>query len=116
MDDRTVLPPWQGLAEPDDGGRETETAHNGKPHNARPDDDAPVVVHRYRLSLETAVSVRSADAGWSCTPERSAGGSVAAEEWGEAAEGDGAAQAFVDLLRYEDLPPVPGFRVVRLGT
>jgi maltokinase len=121
MDDRTVLPPWQGLAEPDSGLPDNDTTHNGKPHSGKPDDgepdeDAPVVVHRYRLSLETAVSVRSDDAGWSCTPERSAGGSVAAEEWGEAAEGDGAAQAFVDLLRYEDLPSVPGFRVVRLGT
>jgi maltokinase len=116
MDDRTVLPPWQGLAEPDDRVRESGIAHNGKPHSGKPGEDAPVVVHRYRLSLETAVSVRSDDAGWSCTPERSAGGSVAAEEWVGATEGDGAAQAFVDLLRYEELPSVPGFRVVRLGT
>jgi predicted trehalose synthase len=110
MDDRTALPSWQGLAQPDDGVPE-----NGKPHTGKPDDE-PVVVHRYRLSLETAVSVRSDGDGWTCTPERSAGGSVAAEEWREAAEGDGAAQAFVDLLRYENLPSVPGFRVVRLGT
>src|SRR5437870_1394615 len=111
MDDRTVLPSWQGLAEPDNAMPDDRTAHNGKPHNrkhhdgqhddGRHDDGAPLVVHRYRLSLETAVSVRSDDAGWSCAPERSAGGSVAAEEWVEAAEGDGAAQAFVDLLRYE---------------
>lgn len=77
-------------------------------------DDAPVVVHRYRLGLETAVSVRSAGAAWACTPERSAGGTITAEEWAEAGEGDGAAQAFVDLLRYADLPAVPGFRVVRV--
>src|SRR3954467_4046818 len=105
MDDRTVLPTWQGLAGPDDGMR----------NDRMPEDGLPVVVHRYRLSPETAVSVRSDGAGWCCMPERSAGGSVAAEEWREADEGDGAAQAFVDLLRYEDLPPVPGFRVVRLG-
>jgi maltokinase len=106
MDDGTVLPSWQGAAQPDDG----------TPGEAAADDDRPVVVHRYRLSLETAVSVQSDGAGWSCTPERSAGGSVAAEEWREAEEGDGAAQAFVDLLRYDDLPEVPGFRVVRLAT
>src|SRR3954453_15043040 len=105
MDDRTVLPTWQGLAGPDDGMR----------NDRMPEDGLPVVVHRYRLSPETAVSVRSDGAGWCCMPERSAGGTVAAEEWREAHEGDGAAQAFVDLLRYEDLPPVPGFRVVRLG-
>jgi maltokinase len=93
MDERTVLPQWQ----------EPET------------DDAPVVVHRYRLGLETAVSVRSAGAAWACTPERSAGGTITAEEWADAGEGDGAAQAFVDLLRYADLPAVPGFRVVRLA-
>ena len=85
MDDRTVLPPWQGLAEPHNGMPENGTPHNGKgphgkPFNEKPDDgkpgeDAVVVVHRYRLSLETAVSVRSDDAGWSCAPERSAGGS-----------------------------------------
>ena len=93
MDERTVLPEWQA---PESG-------------------DAPVVVHRYRLGLETAVSVRSAGAAWACTPERSAGGTIAAEEWAEAGEGDGAAQAFVDLLRYAELPAVPGFRVVRLA-
>jgi len=94
-------------------------ADNGVPDNGVPDngvhDDGLVVVHRYRLSLETAVSVRSDGDGWVCAPERSAGGRVAAEEWVEAAEGDGAAQAFVELLRYEELPAVPGFRVVRLG-
>jgi maltokinase len=77
--------------------------------------DEPVVVHRYRLGLETAVCVRSTDGGWWCDPERSAGGKVAAEDWAEAEEGDGAAQAFVDLLRYAELPQVPGFRVVRLA-
>lgn len=92
MDEHTVLPPWQ----------------------APEHDDVPVVVHRYRLGLETGVSVRSAGAAWACTPERSAGGTIAAEEWAEAGEGDGAASAFVDLLRYADLPVVPGFRVVRL--
>jgi maltokinase len=105
MDDRSVLPAWQGLAGPDDG----------VPGDGTTLDGAPVVVHRYRLSLETAVSVRSEGAGWSCAPERRAGGSVAAEEWVEAHEGDGAAQAFVDLLRFAALPQVPGFRVVRLG-
>lgn len=99
MDDHSVLPSWQGLAQPDD----------------RASDDGLVVVHRYRLSLETAVSVRSDGDGWSCAPERSAGGTVAAEDWADAGEGDGAAQAFVDLLRYDDLPAVPGFRVVRLA-
>jgi maltokinase len=93
MDEHTVLPAWQ----------------------APGSDDVPVVVHRYRLGLETGVSVRSAGAAWACTPERSAGGTIAAEEWAEAGEGDGAAQAFVDLLRYADLPVVPGFRVVRLA-
>jgi maltokinase len=96
MDDRTVLPMWQELG------------------TAGRTDDAPVVVHRYRLGLETALSVRSDGHAWWCVPERAAGGNVAAEEWVEADEGDGAAQAFVDLLRYEDLPSVPGFRVVRL--
>ena len=51
--------------------------------------------------------VRSTGDGWWCDPERSAGGNVAAEEWAEADEGDGAAQAFVDLLRYAELPAVP---------
>jgi maltokinase len=96
MDDRTVLPSWQDLG----------TA--GRP------EDAPVVVHRYRLGLETALSVRSLGGAWCCVPERAAGGNVGAEEWVEAGEGDGAAQAFVDLLGYPDLPSVPGFRVVRL--
>src|SRR3954468_21654162 len=95
MDDPNILPSWQGHAGADDG--------------------LPVVVHRYRLSLETAVSVRSDGDGWSCAPERSAGGTVADEDWVDAEEGDGAAQALVDLLRYEELPSVPGFRVVRLG-
>src|SRR3954447_9602086 len=93
MDERTVLPTWQD----------------------RDTGDDPVVVHRYRLGLETGVCVRSAGDGWWCEPERSAGGNVAAEEWAEAEEGDGAAQAFVDLLRYAELPTVPGFRVVRLA-
>jgi maltokinase len=93
MDERTVLPAWQD----------------------RDTGDDPVVVHRYRLGLETGVCVRSAGDGWWCDPERSAGGNVAAEEWAEAEEGDGAAQAFVDLLRYAELPTVPGFRVVRLA-
>ena len=93
MDERTVLPAW----------RDRDTG------------DDPVVVHRYRLGLETGVCVRSAGDGWWCHPERSAGGNVAAEEWAEAEEGDGAAQAFVDLLRYAELPAVPGFRVVRLA-
>ena len=96
MDERTVLPSWQDLGTGDGA------------------DEPPVVVHRYRLGLETAVSVRSVADGWSCTPERAAGGNVAAEEWVPAGEGDGAAQAFVDLLRYEELPSVPGFRVIRL--
>lgn len=93
MDERTVLPAWQ---DPGTG-------------------DAPVVLHRYRLGLETAVCVRSVGGGWWCDPERHAGGNIAAEEWTEAEEGDGAAQAFVDLLRYAELPTVPGFRVVRLA-
>ncbi len=92
MDERTVLPAWRG----------------------RDTGDDPVVVHRYRLGLETGVCVRSAGDAWSCGPERSAGGNVAAEEWAHAEEGDGAAQSFVDLLRYAELPEVPGFRVVRL--
>jgi maltokinase len=114
MDDPRVLPGWQGLARSDDGESENG-AHAHVLHRNHADDRELVVVHRYRLSLETAVSVRSDGDGWACTPERSSGGSVAAEEWGEAAEGDGAAQAFVELLRYEELPAVPGFRVVRLG-
>lgn len=118
MDDRTVLPLWQGRAhdngEPDKGVPGDDVQNNDVPHDGLPDEAGPVVVHRYRLNVETAVCVRSDGNGWSCTPERSAGGSVAAEEWVEAAEGDGAAQAFVDLLRYENLPAVPGFRVVRL--
>jgi maltokinase len=93
MDERTVLPAWQG----------------------RDTGDDPVVVHRYRLGLETGVCVRSAGDEWFCDPERSAGGNVAAQEWAHAEEGDGAAQAFVDLLRYAELPEVPGFRVVRLA-
>ncbi len=93
MDERTVLPAWQGRGTGDD----------------------PVVVHRYRLGLETGVCVRSGGQEWFCDPERSAGGNVAAEEWAHAEEGDGAAQAFVDLLRYAELPEVPGFRVVRLA-
>ena len=97
MDDRTVLPSWRDLG----------TA--GRP------EDAPVVVHRYRLGLETALSIRSLDGAWWCVPERAVGGSVGTEEWIEAGEGDGAAQAFVDLLGYADLPAVPGFRVVRLS-
>ena len=95
MDDRTVLPSWQDLGS---AGRT----------------DAPVVVHRYRLGLETALSVQSDGDGWWCVPERTAGGNVGAEDWVEAGEGDDAAQAFVDLLRYPELPSVPGFRVVRL--
>lgn len=93
MDERSVLPAWRDRGSGDD----------------------PVVAHRYRLGLETAVCVRSVGGRWWCDPQRSAGGNVAAEEWAEAEEGDGAAQAFVDLLRYAELPPVPGFRVVRLG-
>src|SRR5438067_1713070 len=96
MDERTVLPAWDELGA--DAGAE----------------EPPVVVHRYRLGLETALSVRSVGGAWSCTPERAAGGNVAAEDWMPAGEGDGAAQAFVDLLRYEDLPTIPGFRVVRV--
>src|SRR3954469_4253288 len=119
MDDRTVLPLWQGLAHdngvPDKGVPGGDVPDNDMPDDGLPDEGGPVVVHRYRLNVETAVCVRSDGDGWSCTPERSAGGSVAAEEWVEAAEGDGAAQAFVDLLRFENLPPVPGLRVVRLG-
>ena len=98
MDDRTVLPTWQ---DPGTAGRTGEGL---------------VVVHRYRLGLETALSVRSVADAWWCVPERAAGGNVAAEDWVEADQGDGAAQAFVDLLRYQDLPSVPGFRVVRLAT
>jgi maltokinase len=120
MDDRTVLPLWQGLAQSDVAASDDRASENGVSDHAAPDDGlpgeaGPVVVHRYRLSLETAVSVRSDGDRWSCTPERSAGGTVAAEDWAEATEGDGAAQSFVDLLRYEDLPAVPGFRVLRLG-
>ena len=129
MDDRTVLPSWQGLARPEHGRSGNGQWENGQSGNGLSangssgngtsgtpvPDDAPVVVHRYRLSLETAVSLRTDGSGWTCVPERSAGGSVAAEEWVEAEEGDGAAQAFVDLLRYEELPSVPGFRVVRLA-
>jgi maltokinase len=119
MDDPSVLPEWQGLARSGDGvsdnGVHDKGVHDSGLHGNDVDDGELVVVHRYRLSLETAVAVRSDGDGWVCTPERSAGGSVAAEEWGEAAEGDGAAQAFVELLRYEELPAVPGFRVVRLG-
>src|SRR6478752_3441090 len=103
MDDRTVLPPGQGLARSHDGAPDDAVTDNGSAGNGVTDhglpDDGPVVLHRYRLSVETAVSVRSDGDGWSCTPERSAGGSVAAEEWVEAAEGDGAAQVFADLLR-----------------
>jgi maltokinase len=97
MDERTVLPARQDLG------------------TARRTEDGPVVVHRYRLGLQTALSVRSVGDAWWCVPERAAGGNVAAEDWVEADEGDGAAQAFVDLLRYPDLPSVPGFRVVRLA-
>ena len=93
MDEHPALPTWQDRSTGDD----------------------PVVVHRYRLGLETAVCVRSAGDGWWCDPERSAGGKVAAEDWATAEEGDGAALAFVDLLRYAELPEVPGFRVVRLA-
>jgi maltokinase len=116
MDDRNVLPPWQDLARPDNGMPDNGLPHDGISHYGKPDEDGPVVVHRYRLSPETAVSVRSDGDAWSCTPERRAGGSIAAEDWVRATEGDGAAQAFVDLLRFEELPSVPGFRVVRLLT
>src|SRR3954452_651145 len=119
MDDPSVLPEWQGHARSDNGMSDNGVADNGVPDNGVPHngvhDDGLVVVHRYRLSLETAVAVRSDCDGWLCTPERSAGGSVADEDWVDAEEGDGAAQALVDLLRYEELPSVPGFRVVRLG-
>jgi maltokinase len=76
--------------------------------------DRPSIVHRYRLSLETALSVSPDGDGWACRPEHRAGGRVGEEDWAPAEEGDGAAQAFVDLLRYEALPPVQGFEVVRL--
>jgi len=52
----------------------------------------------------------------SATPSRldaDSGGEVDDEVDGEDGE-DGIAEAFVDLLRHEVIPPVPGFRVVRL--
>lgn len=90
MDERTVVPPQ---------------------HAATPE---PEIIDRYRLGLDTALALTADSEGWSCGPQVSTGGPVGSEDWVDAGEGDGAAQAFVDLLRYESLPSVPGFRVVRL--
>jgi len=102
MDEGTTTPAW---LRPHGAGTAAATGQAA---------DRPEVVHRYRLGLDTGLSVSSADGGWYCTPERTTGGGVGHEEWVAAQEGDGAAQAFVDLLRYEALPRVQGFRVVRL--
>jgi maltokinase len=74
---------------------------------------APVA--RYPLGMDMAVVV-SPDPGvsdrptWTCSVKRENGD----ETWRDVEEGDGAAEAFVDVLRHMVTVPAEGFRVVRL--
>ncbi len=73
-----------------------------------------VPVARYPLGLNMAVTVTPVDSAgvpaWSCAVQRS----TAADDWRDVEEGDGAAEAFVDVLRHTVTVPAEGFRVVRL--
>ena len=81
MDERTVLPAWQG----------------------RDTGDDPVVVHRYRLGLETGVCVRSTGNGWWCDPERSAGGTGWASRVGRGDQRSGPPRGVVTRRRLATL-------------
>lgn len=74
---------------------------------------APVA--RYPLGMDMAVVITEVPAGadgphWSCTVQRE----DSEHHWHETREGDGAAQALVDVLRHRVTVPAEGFRVVRL--
>lgn len=74
---------------------------------------APVA--RYPLGLDMAVSITAAPdvsgrPGWTCTVERE----NPDHTWRDVAEGDGASEALVDVLRHTVTVPAEGFRVVRL--
>lgn len=72
-------------------------------------------VARYPLGMDMAVVITAVPAGtdgptWTCTVQREDTDHL----WREAREGDGAAQALVDVLRHRVTVPVEGFRIVRL--
>jgi len=83
---------------------------------------------QYPLSIGAAVSVVPADTPgiWTCRPDPGFSGATpawglsqadieAARSTGEAADADGGvAEAFVSTLRHQAVPPVPGFRLLRL--
>lgn len=73
---------------------------------------APVA--RYPLGIDMAVAITPDEPGpepaWHCSAQRS----EAEKAWREAAEGDGASEALVDLLRHTVTVPAEGFRVIRL--
>jgi maltokinase len=76
---------------------------------------APASVARYPLGLEMAVVITtdpdpSGQPGWTCRVQRE----NPDHSWREVQEGDGAAEAFVDVLRHTVSIPAEGFRVVRL--
>ena len=85
---------------------------------------------QYPLSFGAAVKVVRTDTPgvWSCRPDSTFSGGTpawglskaeveaAAQHFGDvgAAGRDGVAEAFVSLLRHQAVPPVPGFRLLRL--
>lgn len=82
---------------------------------------AATPVARYPLALDMAVTIIAEDSesrnpgsdlvAWQCQVQRR---DDAGESWRDAVEDDGAAEAFVDVLRHHVSPPIDGFRVVRL--
>lgn len=79
---------------------------------ATADSRAPVA--RYPLGLHMAVSITPLPGDpaptWQCTVQTT----EKADAWRDVVEGDGAAEAFVDVLRHTVTVPAEGFRVVRL--
>jgi maltokinase len=85
---------------------------------------------QYPLSFGAAVKVVRSDTPgvWSCRPDSTFSGgtpawglsqaevAAAAQHFGDVGEAgrDGVAEAFVSLLRHQAVPPVPGFRLLRL--
>ena len=110
----------------------------------RPDDVQPPASWQYPFDFTAAVTIEPAESGsgWVCRPERifaaatpawglsqadvaaarnlltsrdATGASLPSDQRSASpADSDGVAEAFVELLRHEAVPPVPGFRIMRL--
>lgn len=70
-------------------------------------------VASYPLGIDMAVTISRDESwpggGWRCTVRRKDG-----DGWRDTVEGDGAAEAFVDVLRHTVTVPAEGFRLIRL--